>query len=167
MGVESEAVGKYLESLLFGIYSFTADDKQAILNFIVYGTQTTRTLGAGERAGVVNSYRSAFGKLPRTEQDWVDVIKIANGRWPTERNEIAEERAEGRFRYIYRRTPLSWDQHDQSAITVIAYGLRTRIRNTDSEKSAILTFKKLFMDYPSSASDWDMVRAIAYSGASR
>jgi hypothetical protein len=167
IGLEQESVGKYLEPLLYGIYSFTPDDKQAILNFIVYGTQTTRTLGAGERAGVVNSYRSAFGKLPRTEQDWADVMKIANGRWPTERNEISEERAEGRFRYIYQRTPMSWDQHDQSAITVIAYGLRTRTRNTESEKAAILTFKKLFMDYPSSASDWDMVRAIAYSGASR
>ncbi|MEA3450009.1 MAG: DKNYY domain-containing protein [Patescibacteria group bacterium] len=164
---ESEAVGKYLEELLLGVYGFDKESKQAILNFIVYGTETTRILGAGERSGVVNSYRSAFGKLPRSEQDWADVIKIANGRWPTERNEIAEERAEGRFRYIYQRTPLSWDEHDQSAITVIAYGLRTRTRNVNSEKSAILTFKRLFMDYPSSASDWDMVRAIAYSGASR
>lgn len=164
---EIETNQKYVRSMIVGVYDLEERSKNAIINFILYGTQTTRTLGAGERAGVVNSYKASFGKLPQTEQDWSDVIKVANGRWPTERNEIAEERADRRFRYIYHRAPYSFDQHDQNALTIIAYGLRNRVRNVDSEKAAILTFRKLFIDYPSSASDWDMVRAIAYSGAAR
>jgi hypothetical protein len=164
---ESVAKEKFLKDLTSGIYGLKEAEKQNIVNFIFYGTQMTRALGEGERAGVVNSYKTAFGKLPTSQQEWSDLIKIANGRWPTERNEVAEERADGRFRYIYHRAPLSIDEHDNAAITIMAYGLRTAARNTVSEKSAILTFKKSFLGYPSTASDWDMVRAVAYSGAQR
>jgi len=164
---EVEASENFLNDLVYGVYGIESSDKQSVLNFVFYGTETTRTLGAGERAGVVNSYKTAFGKLPTSDQEWTDVIKIANGRWPTERNEVAEERAERRFRYIYHRTPLSNDQFDNAAITIMAYGLRTAKRNTENEKAAIITFRKMFLEYPVSSSDWDMVRAIAYSGASR
>ncbi len=164
---ENAAREKYLKDLLVGIYGLKESDKLDAVNFIFYGSQTTRGLGEGERAGVVNSYKTAFGKLPASVQEWSDLIKIANGRWPTERNEVAEERAERRFRYIYQRAPLSIDEHDNAAITIMAYGLRTAKRLPESEKSAILTFKKLFLEYPHSASDWDMVRAVAYSGARR
>jgi hypothetical protein len=164
---ESVAKGKFLKDLLVGIYGSKETDKQNVVNFIFYGTQMTRGLGEGERAGVVNSYKTAFGKLPASDQEWSDLIKIATGRWPTERNEVAEERAERRFRYIYKRAPLSIDEHDNAAKTIIAYGLSPAKRIPESEKSAIRTFKKLFLEYPSSASDWDMVRAVAYSGARR
>ncbi|MFA4819201.1 MAG: hypothetical protein WC621_05160, partial [Patescibacteria group bacterium] len=59
-----------------------AADKAKVLSFVTYGTPTTTILGAGERAGVVNSFRAAFGKVPTAESDWADVIKIANGRFP-------------------------------------------------------------------------------------
>ncbi|MFA4937543.1 MAG: hypothetical protein WC575_04665, partial [Patescibacteria group bacterium] len=57
--------------------------------------------------------------------------------------------------------------HDDAAITVMAYGLRPLPRNLNSEKVAIKTFKALFGTNPVSATDWDTVRAIAYSGATR
>jgi hypothetical protein len=49
----------------------------------------------------------------------------------------------------------------------MAYGLRPTNRNLNSEKNAINTFKSLNNRLPSSASDWDTIRAIAYSGAKR
>jgi hypothetical protein len=56
---------------------------------------------------------------------------------------------------------------DNAAVTVMTYGLRPAIRNMDSEKSAILIFEAIYDYAPSSAQDWDIVRAIAYSGAVR
>src|SRR5688572_27019462 len=57
---------------------------QMIVNFTACGSITTLHLGAGERLGVVNSYRTAFGRMPQTRAEWLDVIKIANGRFPGE-----------------------------------------------------------------------------------
>ncbi|MDP3043455.1 MAG: hypothetical protein Q8N21_03560 [bacterium] len=139
----------------------------AITNFIVYGTPTTEILGAGERAGVLNSYKSAFGKLPTTESEWQDAIKIANGRWPNERSEAAETKAKKEFKKVYKREPDMNNPNDNAAVTVIAYGLRPDARNLNSEKAAIKTFKHIYRYNPSSAADWDIVRAIAYSGAKR
>ncbi|MEK7067814.1 MAG: hypothetical protein AAB956_02350, partial [Patescibacteria group bacterium] len=138
-----------------------------ILNFITYGTPSTQILGQGERAGAVNSYRQAFGKLPKTEDEWLDVIKISNGRWPSEKNKEAEERARTNFNIVYLRNPDRNNSHDDAAITVMAYGLRPVNRNLDSEKAAIKSFKAIYGYNPVKATAWDVVRAIAYSGATR
>ena len=141
--------------------------RNAITNFITYGTPTTQTLGAGERAGVVNSFKAAFGKLPTTEEDWNDIIKIANGRWPGQISQTAENRATVNFRKVYLRTPDRVNPYDEAAITVMAYGLRPANRNLESEKAAIKTFKAIYGYTPSATIAWDVVRAIAYSGATR
>jgi len=143
------------------------DNLNAVINFIAYGTKTTLILGGGERAGVLNSYKSAFGKLPQTEEDWADVIKISNGRWPSQISEEAEATAKTSFKKIYLREPNMDNQNDNAAVTTIAYGLRPSPRNLDSEKKAILTFRHINGFNPISAVDWDVVRAIAYSGATR
>ena len=135
--------------------------------FIQNHTATTKILGAGERAGVINSYRSAFNKLPTAKSDWQDVIKIANGRWPADRSETAENRAKQEFKTVYLREPDMDNPNDNAAVTVIAYGLRPANRNMDSEKAAIKIFKNIYDFNPSSAVDWDITRAIAYSGAKR
>lgn len=151
-----------------GPASLKQQDKNAISYFIQQGTPTTILLGSGERAGVLNSYLAAFAKLPTNELDWQDVIKIGNGRWPDERNPDAEARAAGTyFRTVYQRLPDLNDPHDSAAVTVIAYGLRPAERNLESEKKAILIFRSVFGYQPSAAADWDIVRAIAYSGAVR
>lgn len=59
---------------------------------------------AGERTGVLDSYLSTYDKMPRSESEWQDVIKIANGRWPDERVTSAEtEAAAKHFARIYQR----------------------------------------------------------------
>jgi glucuronoarabinoxylan endo-1,4-beta-xylanase len=142
--------------------------RYSIAYFIHVGTPTTKRLGSGERAGVINSYYQAFNKLPQTQEEWSDVIKIANGRWPTERSQTGEETAKTKiFKKIYLRDPDMANPYDNAAVTVITYGLRPANRNLDSERAGITIFKSIYGYNPSSAQDWDIVRAIAYSGATR
>ena len=147
--------------------NLTAANVNSYTNFITYGSASTLKLGAGERAGVLNSYKSAFDKLPVTARDWQDVINIATGRWTAERSTVAEAQAARTFRQIYLREPNLTDAHDDAAINVIAYGLRPSARNLQSEQTAIRIFRSIFRRSPLSATDWDTVRAIAYSGATR
>lgn len=149
-------------------HSLSDSDKNSISYFIHEGTATTIFLGSGERAGVLNSYLSVFDKLPRSTLEWQDVIKIANGRWPNERNlEKEDEAADTFFSKIYVRQPNMDDPNDSAAVTVIAYGLRPAVRNLDSEKKAIEIYRSIFNKDPVDAVEWDIVRAIAYSGAVR
>jgi hypothetical protein len=143
------------------------NDKKAIAYFIQSGTPTTKRLGDGERAGALNSFMSAFGRAPVSSADWQDVIKIANGRWLAQTNQVAEDEARLKFKKAYLRAPDMENKNDQAAVTVIAYGLRPASRNLNSEKTAINSFKYIFKKSPASANDWDIIRAIAYSGAKR
>jgi hypothetical protein len=144
------------------------EQKYQLAYFIKYGTPTTKKMGAGERAGVVSSYLSVFKKMPYAENEWQDVIKIANGRWPTERNQTAENSAKvDIFKKIYKRNFNANNVNDNSAVAIITYGLRPALRNTNSEMMAIKSFKAIYKYSPVSAQDWDIVRAIAYSGAKR
>jgi hypothetical protein len=138
-----------------------------VVDFIAYGTDTTKILGSGERAGIVNSYESAYGRLPKFETDWSDIIKLANGRWPSQTNKAAEERAIINFRKVYLRNPGVVDSNAHTAIIMMAYGLRPAKRNFDSEKIAIRIFRAIYGYTPSTTMAWDVVRAIAYSGAKR
>ena len=108
-----------------------------------------------------------YQKLPKIQAEWLDVIKIANGRWPSERNEAAETKAKVSFNKIYGREANMENQNENATVTIMAYGLRPANRNLASEKSAIIAFKYFIKRSPTSAIDWDMVRAIAYSGAKR
>lgn len=145
----------------------TETQKDVITNFVTYGTSSTQILGAGERGGVVNSYKAAFGVLPTTSAQWNDVIKIANGRWPSVTSATAETKATTAFKKIYLRDPNRVNAKDDAAVTVIAYGLRPANRNLNSEKAAIKSFKAIYGTNPTTATNWDVVRAIAYSGATR
>jgi hypothetical protein len=134
--------------------------------FIEFGTRNTEKLGKGERRGVVASFNSAYGKLPVSEKEWLDVLKIASGRFPGNENASALGRASIQFRKIYVRQPGTGAQ-DQAALKIIAYGLRPEKRNLSSEGAAIEIFKHIFHSIPASSKDWDAVRAIAYSGSAR
>lgn len=165
--LETKYSSEIVSKVVSGVEGVTATVRNTVNNFVTYGTKSTNVLGAGERAGVVNSYKEAFGKLPTTTEEWNDVIKIANGRWPNERSQAKEDRASISFKSIYLREANMDDPNDNAAVTVMAYGLRPANRNLDSEKVAINTFRYVFGYSPTTASNWDAVRAIAYSGATR
>lgn len=164
---ENKIILNYMEPLILRNKVIDEDNKNALVNFITYGTKTTKYLGEGERAGVVSSYKSAFDKLPQSEGEWNDCLKIANGRWPSEKNKETEENATKAFKKIYLREPNRANLHDDASVVIISYGLRPSSRNLISEKKAINIFKNIYGYNPKSASAWDIVRAIAYSGAKR
>ena len=165
--VNSEALNnyKYTKKIVGTSADVSLSDR--VNNFITYGTPSTVKLGEGERAGVINSYKTAFSKVPSSTIEWSDAIKIANGHWPSETSKQAITDASSTFEKIYHRTPNIIDQHDNAAVTIMAYGLRPIARNIESETVALATFKNIFHRNPLSAKDWDSVRAIAYSGATR
>ncbi|MBI4812535.1 hypothetical protein HY798_03830 [Candidatus Falkowbacteria bacterium] len=165
--LESSAASAYTKPLISGVSGVSAATTNAITNFVAYGTKGTESLGAGERAGVVNSYKSAFSKLPAAESEWKDILAIANGRWPGETSATAESNAKTEFKKVYLKDADMKNAYDNAAVTVMAYGLRPSNRNLNSEKAAIKTFKAIYGHNPVSALAWDIVRAIAYSGAKR
>jgi hypothetical protein len=167
---ELAAKSRYLKTLIGNPEPISKQAEEALLVFIVYGADAnTKKLGAGERAAVAHSYKSAFGKLPESETDFADMIKIANGRWPGAASTAAEQKAGEHFRRIYKREPAANYPKDNAAITVMAYGLRQKAenRNLNSEKIGINTFKNIYHRHPASTEDWNIMQAITYSGAVR
>ena len=73
----------------------------------------------------------------------------------------------GPFVKVYKRNPDMKKASDSSAIVIMTYGLLPVKRNMNSEKASILTFKAIYGYSPTSALDWNISRAIAYSGATR
>ena len=163
------SANKDLYKRVLGSYmnKISSSTEMAIAYFIQVGTPTTKRLGSGELAGSLSSYIAAFNQIPTTTAEWQDVVKIANGRWPSQTNQAAEDAASVKFKKVYLRTPNMKNSNDSNAVTIIAYGLRPASRNMNSEKAAIKSFKAIFGYNPSSAIDWNIVRAIAYSGAKR
>lgn len=165
---EQEAEIKYLTKIVKATEKLSDVLQEMLVDFIAYGVdENTQKIGASERAGVVNSFKSSFGRWPAAEKDWQDILKIANGRWPSQSSAEAESKAAGAFKKIYLRAPNMNNAHENAAVTVMAYGLRPAARNLDSERAAIGIFKGIYGFNPASAFDWDIVRAISYSGASR
>ncbi len=145
----------------------SASGRAAVENFSACGTISTRHLGAGERLGVINSYRAAFGRVPSTSAEWSDAIKIGNGRFTTETSASAEANAKVTFKKIYLREASMSNERDRNAVYAMAYGLRSVPRSMSAEAAAIVTFRAIYKRDPSSAQDWDAVRGTAYSGATR
>ena len=161
---------KYLKSLVSDLSAVTQAVKDSINQFITYGVDdNTKKLGEGERAAVIHSFKAAFDKLPETEDELADAIKIANGRWPTNTSLNAETRAENEFRRIYLRNPNMNNPNDNAAVTIMAYGLRQRAenRNLNSEIQGIETFKYIYGKLPNTTEEWNTMQAITYSGATR
>jgi hypothetical protein len=161
---------KYLTTLKKDVEILSANAEKALNNFITYGIDdNTKKLGEGERAAVIYSYKSAFSKLPETEGELSDMIKIASGRWPSVTNDEAEKKAKEQFQKIYKRIADMNNANDNAAVTVMAYGLRQKAenRNLASEKNGIKSFKYIYGHNPVTTDDWNIMQAITYSGASR
>jgi hypothetical protein len=167
---EKESENKYLKKLLKEYEKVTENMQEAISLFLAYGIdENTKKLGEGERAAVLYSYESVFDKLPETEPELTDLIKIANGRYPGTTNGSAEKKAKNQFVSIYGRVPDMDNPKDKAAVVVMAYGIRQSAanRNLDSEKAGLKIFRSIFKKAPASTEEWNNLQAITYSGATR
>lgn len=166
-GQEQKILSALVKPLLKKVDGAGKEAQYAATNFITYGTQTTKSLGEGERAGVLNSFQKAFSRIPKNDADWQDAIKIANGRFPSQQSVVQEKEALKVFGKIYKKMPDFKNSHDEAALKIIAYGIRPIDRKTDSEKAAIKSFESIYKHKPMTTEEWDIMRAIAYSGATR
>ncbi len=160
----------HLKRLLSGVASVTEKMQNSITSFITYGVdENTKNLGEGERAAVMYSYKNAFGKLPSNEDELTDAIKIANGRWPSNTNKEAEDKAKEKFREIYKREADSNNIHDNAAIVIMSYGLRQRAenRNLISERNGLRIFRDIYNKMPETTEEWNTLQAIVYSGSTK
>ncbi len=162
-----DASGSYQTNITCEAESMPSYGSAALDLFVANGTPLTFKLGRGERAGIIKSYTATFGHPPMTVADWSDVIRISTGRWPEQRSAIAEERAYLLFGRVYARSPDRNEASDDAAVIMMAYGLRPTQRNLNSEYSALQIYEAIFRQLPSTSISWDLVRAIAYSGAER
>ncbi|MFA6551819.1 MAG: hypothetical protein WCV41_04810, partial [Patescibacteria group bacterium] len=165
---QSEVLGVKIEDSLPAQVSQTTIEAIFLMNgqirdFVASGTESTANLGAGERAGVLSSYQTAFGKMPGTLTEWEDVIRISNGEMPNEINSVAEEKAKIEFKRIFQREFNAENASDKKIIGMIAYGLRPVVRDLDLERVGIKKFVEIYQYLPSSTTDWDIMRAIAYN----
>ncbi|MEK7649161.1 MAG: Kazal-type serine protease inhibitor domain-containing protein [Patescibacteria group bacterium] len=167
---EQETELKYLRKVSAELKGLSEGMREALTSFVTYGVDSnTKGLGAGERAAVVGSYQAAYGKLPDSDKELEDMIRIANGRFPSERNEAAERTSQTQFKRIFKRVANMHNANDRAAIMVMAYGLRQAAenRNLKSETRGIATFEGIYGRKPGKTDEWNTMQAITYSGASR
>ncbi|MCE9586121.1 hypothetical protein K8R04_02255 [Candidatus Uhrbacteria bacterium] len=134
-----------------------------INNFASYGTYGTQHLGAGERAGVIDSYLRVYGHVPRSECDWQDALRIAKGLMPIVRVQEREAEAKTTFKVIYKREA-TVQERDEKTVWMMAYGLRPAVRSLPAERRAIRIYRSIFGHNPRNSGEWDTMRAIAYGG---
>lgn len=166
-----------LDDLVARDREVSADLIQTATIFIYEGTQSSKMIGFGERMSVIKSFYNTFDRFPETELDWQDVIKISAGRWPSQRNLEKEASMEKVFEKIYLRLPDMNNPHDNAMITVATYGLRPQkidynkqsiawryFSNTITSSEKLLSKTEDHWEYQKM---WDIIRGIAYSGATR
>ncbi len=142
----------------------------ANLQFIAYGVDSdTAKLGERERAAVVLSFASAYGRLANDKADFEDLVKIALGRYPSTSSVKAENNAQELFKKVYKRSYDPSKASDRAAVTIMAYGLRQKAanRNLASEKAALASYRWIFGRVPGDTTGWNVLQAITYSGAKR
>jgi len=158
---ENSASKDYVSYLVKGITGLS-DYGRSMVFFVAYGTPTTRALGIRERSGVLDTYKTAFNRLPMSEADWYDIILISNGTAPKARSVQAEQKFKKEFRKAFGREPVY--KGDETAILIMAYGIRPIKKDPVKENSALTKFKSKYGYTPTLNHQWNILRAIAYSG---
>ncbi len=100
------------------------------------------------------------------ESETKDFITLKN---ISENNETHEISAKEIFQKIYLHEPKVSDRFDQNALSIIAYGIKQRPENRSlsKERHALTIYGAIFHSLPSLSSEWNILHAIAYSGAKR
>ncbi len=133
--------------------------------FVTNGSVSSYRLGSGERASVLNSFISAFGRQPDTLRDWEDVLRIVTGQWPLGISKPLEAQSYLAFRSLYGRFADMKNNTEVNVLKMMAYGVRSiGPRNILAEGKAVFRFMSVFKRIPKSNFQWNIVRAIAYGG---
>ena len=159
--LETESKTKIENSVKELKVSLGAADVVAATNFVSYGVDgRTQELGSGERLALVRDQMETLGKLR-----WKELVQIANGQKPTERN-LPKERAQVAVaRAIYKklvgRDPNFKVTKEDLAWNTLMYRIRFQ-RDLNKERQGIAKFKQIEKRIPKSPFDWAAVRAWGY-----
>jgi len=165
VNVKNEAEG--LEHIISIIGNVPVGNQLQAIDFIAYGTPTSSNLSVRDRKGVIGDYYDIYGRIPTSEADWLDIELILTSHKPLQRKISQEQQALIDFAKVYKRMPDFNNIYDEWAMYYIAYNVRNVVRNLDSERAAIGTFKSVYKVVPSTSHQWSIMRAIAYTGAKR
>ncbi|GEM_PF-6078595 len=116
-----------------------------------------------EAQSLIDNYKAVYGKVPKTEAQWTDTVRLAEGLPPVTRNVKAEKSNATVFKKLFKRAPAT-TVADQTAVLMLTYGMRPESRSLESEKAGIAKFRKTYKKAPKTNADWNAVRAYAYSG---
>jgi len=161
---ESEGLAEYIN--LTGSVPATDAGWQNV-HFIAYGTAASSKMSVRDRKGVIGDYNEIYGRVPSSDQDWQDIALILTSHKPHQRKIETEKQALVDFVKVYKRLPDFSVAADEWAVYYIGYNIRNVVRNLDSERAAIGTFRSVYGYVPSTSHHWSIMRAIGYTGAKR
>lgn len=140
-----------------------------VVHWVAYGDENSDKLTLEERKAALADYYSLYGKLPVSDEQWVDLLTVAGfgGDKPKQRNlknEIVGIRA---FNGIYKKLPST--SSDWKFVNWIAYRMHINPAAKDAlkEKTALQAFNKLkYAGKPlvTSSLGQAIIRALAYVG---
>lgn len=165
--VLGSAIGAGIEtfffSKLFAPGIDNAENLPADLLFFLACDSESTDLGLGERIGVINSFAHLFNRIPLSTEDWIDVLLIAHGSEPIQpAPEDQEDIAKSTFVKLFGHQANLDNPRDKDKINQLIFGVRPLHRSLEKEGLAVQTFARIFDRYPSSNSDWNAIRALAY-----
>ena len=146
----------------------STDAEWNMVYYISYGsTPSSQTYSSRDRRDVMYDFVQIFGTAPVNNAEWADVNLIINGHKPDKRVIAREVVGIDHFKKVYLRDPDWSNEHDTWAVLYMSYAIRYRPRDLAKERVGIDTFRRIYGYTPANATDWSVVRAIAYSGAAR
>lgn len=150
-----------------GAEKLSINQLYAINNFVVYGTVSTKKMSREDRIKAVSSYQEAYNRWPVSSGHWTDVVALASGRTPAEKNIKREAKVKAEFKKIYKRNANLKNRADLSAVNLMAYGIKPQERNAAAEAQAAKVFRQVYRRNPKSLADDFIINAVSYSGAKR
>ncbi|NTU99276.1 hypothetical protein HGA64_04720 [Candidatus Falkowbacteria bacterium] len=157
---EQHGLRKYIANL--PVSKLNRQQIGALNNFVIYGTRSTTKLSWNMRFYLLKSYQSAFGRIPVSAEDWLDLLMIANGQAPSNQKTSRSAWAQGRLNALTKGFSVT-DDMTRHALMIVAYGVASPSDQDDQlQKQAQLKYENEFKRKPKNQDDWNQVRAIAY-----
>lgn len=127
-------------------------------------TTQLASLSTQVRTTLATKYQQVYNKTPNTTKDWTDAALIVSGQAPQTKVAANEAVAKKIFVQVYKTQPNANSASDQKVIASLAYSLEPAKRSLPLEQKALTVYVSVYKHLPKSTPDWNIVKAVAYSG---
>jgi len=143
--------------------TLTADQAQAIRNFIIYGiSPATIKFGQGERRAIERDYMETVN---RPNFVWSDIERLATGQVPLTRNLTLERLQVSKilptFRQLFGHNPNFKNATENLAWNCLLYRIRFP-RDIVKETKGLQAYRALYAHNPKTNFGWAVVRVLGY-----